>query len=83
MLTGGGTFPWPGGPKSHSTDVKPMSLICLESQWRDLELLKCCAALSECRQSVVIICSAKSDTPAALVCCFSFPTVAATKWRML
>ena len=76
-------MPCPGGPKSHSTDVKPMSAICFDSQCSDLELLKCCAALSECRQSVVIICSVKSGTPAALVCFLSCSTDAATKCRML
>ena len=49
-------FPFPGGPKSHNTEVKPMSTICFESQSSDLELLKCCAALSECRQSGVSFC---------------------------
>ena len=32
-----------------------MSFICFESQCRDLELTKCCAALSKCRKSRVII----------------------------
>ena len=41
------TLPWPGAPKSHSTDVKPMPSSCFESQCWDLELLKCWAALSE------------------------------------
>ena len=52
---GGGTLPCPGGPKSHITEIKPMPFICFDSQCRDLELLKCCAALSECRKSRVII----------------------------
>ena len=60
---GGGTLPCPGGPKSHITEIKPMSFICFDNQCRDLELLKCCAALSECRKSRVIIWASKSGVP--------------------
>ena len=48
---GGGTLPCPGGPKSHMTDENPIAAICVESQWSDFELLKCCAALSEWMKS--------------------------------
>ena len=41
----------PGGPKSHITDENPIAAICVESQWSDFELLKCCAALSEWMKS--------------------------------
>ena len=54
------TFPWPGGPKSHSTDVKPMPLTWSESQCRDFELLKCCSALSEWVHRAVSSCDAKT-----------------------
>ena len=59
------------------TDVKSMPSSCFESQCSDLELLKCCAALSECTKSDVSICSL--ITPCSLRCF----TVAATKKRML
>ena len=49
------TLPCPGGPKSQSPDAKPKSASCFESQCRDLELTKCCAALSKRRKSRVII----------------------------
>ena len=62
-VSGGGTLPCPGGPKSHITEIKPMSFICFDNQCRDLELLKCCAALSECRKSRVIIWASKSGVP--------------------
>ncbi len=75
-------MPCPGGPKSHSTDVKPISLICFESQWSDLELLKCCAALSECRQSTVMSWAAKSGTPPTF-CALRCATVLATNCLML
>jgi hypothetical protein len=39
---GGCTLPCPGGPKSHMTDENPIAAICVESQWSDFELLKCC-----------------------------------------
>jgi hypothetical protein len=47
----GDTLPCPGGPKSHITDENPIAEICVESQWGDFELLKCCAALSEWMKS--------------------------------
>ena len=59
----GGTLLCPGGLKSHITEIKPMSLICFDSQCRDLELLKRCAALSECRKCRVIIWASKSGVP--------------------
>ncbi len=71
-------MPCPGGPKSHITDENPMSVICFESQWSDFELLKCCAALSECTKSRVSIWAWKRGTPPT-VCCLRCATDAATK----
>ena len=45
------TLPCPGGPKSLITDENPIAAICVESQWSDFELLKCCAVLSEWMKS--------------------------------
>ena len=75
-------MPCPGGPKSQSPDAKPKSASCFESECRDLELLKCWAALSECRLSRLIIWTVESGTP-PIVCAFRYAIVAATKCRML
>jgi len=69
-------FPCPGGPKSHRTDVKPISKSCLLNQCKLLLDLKCCAALSECTHSTVIL--FRANTPLSR----SALTILATKKRM-
>ena len=75
-------MPCPGGPKIHIADENPIAAICVESQWRDFELLKCCAALSEWMKSRRSILARQRGTPPT-VCCFRCATDAATKWRIL
>jgi|AntAceMinimDraft_5_1070358.scaffolds.fasta_scaffold162222_2 hypothetical protein len=51
------------GPRSYSTDLKPIPKSFFKKQCRDLELLKCCAALSEWMHKTIESCDLKIEPP--------------------